>query len=69
MVRNFLFSAISIVLIMKCSRVCSNFQNDPDDLFTSLDRMRSLVKTHNEITKYLKQIVSYQTNILELNKK
>ena len=66
MVRNFLFSAISIVLVINCSRVSSN---NPDDLFTSLDHMRNLVITHNEITKYLKQIVSYQTNILEFNKK
>ena len=36
-----------------------------DDLFTSLEHLQVLIETNNEITKYFKEIITYQYRKLE----
>lgn len=64
-------NSIFVVLIILGFYHSINAENhgDYDDLFTSLDRMKNLVTTHEEITKYLKKVISYQISLLQLNKK
>ena len=36
------------------------------DLFTSVDHMQFLIHSHNEITKYMKDVIEYQKKKVEL---
>ena len=60
---------ISVILFGLFFSINAHNTKNDDDLFTSLCRMKNLVTTHEEITNYLNQIISYQINLLNLSKK